>query len=103
MGCFIETARPRAKAEQILAAYPDAIVLPGAPASFADVPADKGLVCVVENPGFDAAAFVYDAAELERCQPSPGDVRKHTYLLMDRAEAERISNFAEFKSRLPRG
>jgi hypothetical protein len=62
------------------------------PASFDEVPADKALICVVENPRFEAAAFAYDEHEFAGFG-QPTDDRPKTWLLMDRQKAEDLTNF----------
>ena len=98
MGFFVEGLARCDKAQQLADRYPGTVVLPQAPASFSEVPADKGLICVVGNMGFEAAGFIFDARELERCLPSPRDTRQRTFLLLDRKVAEEISGFAKFKA-----
>ena len=50
-----------------------------------------GVVCVVDNGPFEAAAFAFSEAELEEfARPDP---RPKTWLAMDRKLAEQLSGF----------
>jgi hypothetical protein len=53
----------------------------------------NGLVCVVENPMFDAAGYIFDDNELNRARPNKFDNRKRTWLLMNKAVAMEISGY----------
>ena len=61
---------------------------------------DGALVCVVQNPGFDAAAYCYSADELQEFSMTPGDNRQRTWLLMDRQLVEKLCNFHKGGSRV---
>lgn len=109
MGFYIETATLQGKAEVIAREY-GAEVIPQ-PASFADVPAGKGLVCVVQNPLFDAAGFCYDEHEFAAftAPDSPaadgwsgnvltlgtGGPRPRIWLLMDYEKAAVLSGYRD--------
>lgn len=54
------------------------------PLHFADVPADKTLICVIENGPRDAAGIIFDQAELDRFAYD-GTTRARTWLLVDTA------------------
>lgn len=54
-------------------------------------PSTEGLVIVVDNGDFEAAAFCYNYNELERFTEDPFDPRPKTYLKMNRALAARLS------------
>lgn len=66
-------------------------VLCSEPGSIASVPEDKAIVCVVKNAFFDAAAFVYDEAEL-RAFTRPNDYRFKTWLTMDKEDVQELIN-----------
>ena len=65
-------------------------MLDKAPASFADVPEGKALVCVAHNAPFEAACFVYDEREFAACT-DPSDPRQRDWLLVDKDAAVRAS------------
>lgn len=92
MGFYIETATLQGKAEVIAREYGGQIV--PKPASFADVPAGKGLVCVVQNGLFDAAGFAFDEREFEAFT-EPGDHRSKTWVLMDYEKAAVLSGYRD--------
>lgn len=55
--------------------------------------AQQAVVCVVENPTFDAAAFCHSPEEFNRFS-HPMDDRKKTWLMIhDRAMVEKLTNF----------
>ena len=45
----------------------------------------EGLVCVVENGPFDAAAYVYNEKEMKEFQ-NPSDYRRKTWLIYEHAK-----------------
>lgn len=53
---------------------------------------DFGVICIVDNGHFEAAAFCYDAAEL-RAFTYLGDSRPRRWLLMNRERAEQLSGY----------
>ena len=68
-----------------------ALVIPQ-PSSFSAVPANKAIICVVENGFFDAAGFCYNEREFVAFT-LPSDNRPKTWLVMDRKTAEKESDF----------
>ena len=52
-----------------------------------------GVVCVVDNGPFEAAAFVYSQAEFDAFH-DPADFRPKTWVVMDRETAEKLSGYA---------
>lgn len=93
MGYYIETPGHKFNKAQILCREHDASVLKVSSGEIkAWEPLEKivddpkrVLVCVVENPTFDAAMIVYDDQELGRIRRSveEGDPRKLVWLVMD--------------------
>jgi len=57
-----------------------------------------GLVCVIENPMFDAAGYIYDDNELRRAKPTHTDKRKRTWLIFDKQKVENLSGFHRYKN-----
>lgn len=90
MGYYIQTAGNHNKADEIVRKFNGEII--SRPAKFSDVPVDKGLVCVLDNMIFEAAGFVYDEREFDAFT-QPADARPHTWLLIDRKDAERETNY----------
>lgn len=91
MGFYIETPENLKKADQLIELY-QAIKVEK-PSKLADVPADKALICVVENIAVDAAALVYSDRELHDFD-LPEDTRPKTWLLMDKQLAYDLSGYA---------
>ena len=92
MGYYIQTSGNFGKAAEIVGKFNGKIIPP--PMTFANVPADKALICVVNNVLFEAAGFVYDEWEFNAFT-QPTDTRPHTWLLIDRKEAEKQTNFTD--------
>ena len=90
MGRYIEVPDRIGKGTQIRDLY-DGEILPAAPGTFQDVPVGKALICVVANPGFDAAAFCYNESEFQEFT-SP-DVRPKTWLLIDWDKATELTGY----------
>jgi hypothetical protein len=91
MGFYIETGTNLGKAE-ILQTHLGAQII-HQPASFSEVPEDKALICVVNNHGmFEAAGYCFDEREFD-CFTDPTDIRPKTWLLMDKAKAEKESGY----------
>lgn len=98
MGFYIETPGNQAKAGQLVEDF--GAVQISAPAQLNDVPSGKTLVCVVENPFFDAAAIIYDEQELTAFA-DPSDGRRRTWLLLDTKVAASMNDqFAAILQRL---
>lgn len=81
MGFYIEVPENRNKAEQLKKLYHAQMVL--RPASVAEIPKDKILVCVVQNGPFDAIGIVFDQRELEDFSETRTG-RPRTWMLLDR-------------------
>jgi uncharacterized protein YcaQ len=93
MGFYIETPRPKQKAQQLRDLYGAKHVSRAeAEASVADK--TKGVVVVVSNLEFDAAAFAYDEREFARFSRIE-DLRPKSYLILERRLAERLANYKE--------
>ena len=89
MGYYIQVPENLNKARQLVDIYAAQVIF--RPEQFNDIPNDLGLICVVENPGFDAAAYCYSQGEFaEFCR---ADGRIKTWLTMDKGMAERLSNY----------
>lgn len=65
-----------------------------APPRWDAIPAGKGLVVVVNNGPFEAAAFAYDAAEY-RDFTDPSDYRSKSYYLMDLPLLKSLTGYNE--------
>jgi hypothetical protein len=63
MGYYIEVPKNLNKAQQIQELY-GALEIPR-PKNLSYLPADKAIICVVQNGMFDAAAYCYNDGELE--------------------------------------
>ena len=87
MSWYIPTASNRHKAEQICARH-GAMAVP-APKSFAEVPAQKRLVCVVCGL-FDVAVILDTEAEFRAALGDRNDKRAKIWLLLDAAAADRL-------------
>lgn len=90
MGFYIETPLPIGKADYLIDAL--GAEKTGKPDTLAGVPDGKGLVAVVSNGIFEAAAYVFDDRELEAFS-DPSDLRPKTWLVMDKDAAERASGY----------
>ena len=80
MGYYIQVPENLGKAKQLQDIY-QAEIIHNPPGSFTEVPLGKALICVVENPGFDAAAFCYSREEFQEFLIPDG--RPRTWVLMD--------------------
>lgn len=89
MGIYIETGTNKEKAKWLVER---GLVteFTTTPASMDDVPPGRVLICVVENPFFDAAAVVYDQREFEDFS-DPSDPRRKTWLAMDKRFAAKLA------------
>ena len=65
------------------------VVLPKFPA-----PEGEALICIVHNPGFDAAALIYSESEFDAFS-DPEDIRPKSWLHLDKAEAHRLAGYEE--------
>jgi hypothetical protein len=91
MGFYIQ-GPATSKAPFIVSEY-DGKIIPQ-PERFEDVPADKALICVVDNVLFDAAGYCFSAREFEAFTRSD-DVRPKKWLIMDKAKAEKLSGYSK--------
>ncbi len=89
MGRYIEVEGHQSKVQQLIRLH-DATPLAGPP-DWDKIPADMALVCVVENPTFDAAAYCHTEDELEAFKATPSDRRPRTWLLMDKELVESMT------------
>lgn len=56
------------------------------------IPEGKALLCAVRNKGFEAVAYADEEVEFQRFRRSQYDGRVYTWLLMDKALAERLAD-----------
>jgi len=90
VGYYIEVPNSQDKAGQIMTYYgATAVSLNEARRA---LQAGKGVICVVQNGPFDAAAFCYNEEEFDDFA-WPGDRRPKTWLVMDRKEAEVLAGY----------
>lgn len=92
MGYYIATDQAFNKADYLVKEHEAKIVSP-IDALDAMTNPELGVVCVVRNPTFEAAAYIYDKDEFVRFLPYPEDMRPRTYLVMAKKEAETISGY----------
>lgn len=90
MGFYIQVPKNTHKAEQIVDLYNAEIIPP--PQSWSEIPKHHGLVCVVENSLFDAAAYCYSEEQFLKMTRIE-DGRPKTWLLMDKLLAEDLSGY----------
>lgn len=94
MGYYIQTGMNRNKALSLVTEYDGQII--DQPRSFSDIPVDKALIVVVENPGFDAAALAYDEQEFQAfTYPDSGPQRPRTFVLLDRDLAYKLTGYSK--------
>lgn len=96
MGWYLNSTKTvtvpvRGKA-QFLVDRCDAIKLKGAPANLSK-PEGLGVVCVVSNAVFDAAAFVYSEEELVAFREEDG--RPKVWLLLAMSDIKEMSGYKE--------
>jgi hypothetical protein len=101
VGFYIEVPQDKGKAEQMIQLHGAVSVFVGLdrrPPRFDETPEGLTLLCVVENPGFDAVGIVYDEHEY-RVFADPTDARPKTWLLIPDEKARelcpRYARFAE--------
>jgi len=90
MGYYIETKTNFGKAD-IIRNENNGISIPR-PKSFADIPLDKGLICIIDNGMFEAAAFCYSEQEFEAFN-DPEDTRHKSWVIIPRDKAEKLSGY----------
>jgi hypothetical protein len=91
MGFYIQTAKNRDKAQQIIEAHGAVEVTPEE-ARIAMDDNSKGVIVVLSNPSFDAAGFAFDLDEFEAFT-RPDDRRLKKFLVMDRLAAKSLSGY----------
>jgi hypothetical protein len=93
MGFYIQVPNNKNKAQQLCDIHGGTII--EEPKTFNDIPLDKGLVCVVENGYFDAAALCYNEKEFEEFRAPDGYSvqRKRTWVLLDNELAKSLSGY----------
>ncbi len=118
MGYYIQVKTLKNKVQALVENY-GAERIDGPPASLAELPEDKALVCVVENAMFDAAALAYSDREMRyfsmpELDYGPDGIeitsnledifkprllakaqRPKTWLLMDKMTAYKLSGYKE--------
>lgn len=67
-------------------------ILPTPPKTLADLPEGKGLVVVVDNGIFEAAAFAFNEGEYQEFS-YPDDLRPKTYVVADRTKLEELTRY----------
>lgn len=90
MGYYIETPGTIGKANYIAQNY-GGIVVTQSVAQSAIADAAKGVIVIVSNGMFEAAAFAYNQSEFDAFTQSD-DHRPRTFLVMDRQLAKELSN-----------
>lgn len=99
MGWYLETPRTREKAAQLIKMHNAHIVTREQAEAFIE-DGKKAVICVVQNPAFDAAAFCYSPEEFRRMNYS-GDPRPKTWLVIDdRALVENLTGYKEDTDRI---
>jgi uncharacterized protein (DUF1330 family) len=92
MGYYIQTGMNRHKAVYLVTEFGGSII--EQPRSLSEIPADKALIVVVENPSFDAAALAFDEREFQAfVQPDSGYQRTRTFVLLDRDLAYKLADY----------
>ena len=90
MGFYIEMGISSGKEEWLLKSHN--AILTRCPDSFDDIPPDKGLICVVDNYIFEAAAYCFSESELKAFSDL-SDHRPKKWLLVDKGVAETLSGY----------
>lgn len=91
MGYYIQTEQNHNKASQIVATH-GAVIITASEAEGYINDLEKAVICVIENPMFDAAAFCYDRKEFQAFNEDNSGRRK-TWLVMDRSKAKELSGY----------
>jgi len=94
MGYYIETDVSDShfgKAEKIVKAHNGRIVTQEEASKLVD---SHGVICVVRNDLFEAAAFAYNQDEFDAFT-SPSDTRPKTFVVLDREVAKKLSGYKE--------
>ena len=95
MGYYLETptASAMGKGFDLIQHY-EAQLLTFTP-KWGEIPRDKALICVVNNPTFEAAALCYNMEEFRVFAHNLNDSRKKAWLYMDKATAHDLAGFKE--------
>ena len=94
MGFYIETPGiTKGKARHLLDTIPGAMEIIEEEAESYLYDPDNAVVCVVENPVFDAAGFIYDKREFTRSLPRWDDARTRRWLVLPRKYVEERTRF----------
>jgi hypothetical protein len=91
MGYYIEVPKNLNKAAQLMDLY-GAELMP-MDMGFSEIPADKALICVVQNGLFDAVGYAFDETEFRAF--SEPDGRTRTWLLMDKKLVHQLTKYEE--------
>lgn len=92
MGFYIQAPVLKHKAQYIVSEY-DGKIVPQ-PKTWAEVPADKAIICVVDNGPFEAAGFAYSEKEFKTFS-APDDPRKKVWMIMNRNKAIELTGYKE--------
>lgn len=92
MGYYVQTVSVRNKALIIAKAYNGKVVSKEAAAMQVEA---MGVIVVVDNGPFEAAGFAYNKEEFKRFT-LPGDTRPKKFVVIERDEAERLTNYGEY-------
>ena len=90
MGYYIQTDMNKNKALSLVTEYNGRLI--DQPRNFEEIPADKALIVVVENPTFDAAALAYSESEF-RAFTNPSDTRRKRFVLLDWELAHKLAGY----------
>ena len=93
MGYYIETGTNTQKANILRQEYGATLATIEEARETFKTNSDKGVIVVVNNGFFEAAAFAYDEGEFSEFVDNPHDHREKTILLMDRNLAEELSGY----------
>jgi len=91
MGFYIQTKGSFNKAHNIAFEY-NGLVLDHTP-RWKDIPQGKAAICVVKNPGFEAAAFAFNEAEFNQFCDQTNDPRPRTWVLIPWDKAVELTGY----------
>ena len=89
MGYYIQTSGNHGKAREICELHGGTII--GQPKEFSQIDPVDGLICVVDNEIFEAAAYCYSEEEFNEFAREDG--RQKQWLVIPRNLAESLSGF----------
>lgn len=92
MSFYIETGNSKGKADTILRKMLGSFEMSDPPDKFSDIPAQKGLVIVVDFQDSELAIFVYDGDEFKRISTVYAS-HPRRYILLNWADAVRLSGY----------